>query len=46
MGIQLDPDEAHWLQEQARDARPGFMDPKQRAAFEEFLARQASPDGQ
>ncbi|MFE2373072.1 hypothetical protein [Streptomyces sp. NPDC059398] len=36
----LAPDEAHWLQEQARDVRQGFMDPKQRAAFEEFLARQ------
>ncbi|MDN3025984.1 hypothetical protein [Streptomyces sp. S.PB5] len=38
----LDPAEAHWLQEQARTVRQGFMDPKQRAAFEEFLARQAS----
>ncbi len=37
----LDPAEAHWLEEKARDARQGFMDPKQRAAFEEFLARQA-----
>ncbi|MYW49100.1 hypothetical protein [Streptomyces sp. SID161] len=36
----LDPDEAHWLEEQARSVRQGFMDPKQRAAFEEFLARQ------
>ncbi|MFJ8194915.1 hypothetical protein ACIQ8D_34985 [Streptomyces sp. NPDC096094] len=33
--------EAHWLEEQARNVRQGFMDPKQRAAFEEFLARQA-----
>lgn len=33
--------EAHWLEEQARDVRQGFMDPKQKAAFEEFLARQA-----
>lgn len=40
----LDPDEAHWLQEQARSVRQGFMDPEQKAAFEEFLARQASPD--
>ncbi|MEU0782974.1 hypothetical protein ABZ341_15490 [Streptomyces sp. NPDC006173] len=40
----LDPDEARWLQESARDVRQGFMDPKQRAAFEEFLARQASLD--
>lgn len=36
----LDPDEAHWLQERARNVRQGFMDPKQKAAFEEFLARQ------
>ncbi|MDQ1039090.1 hypothetical protein QFZ75_005506 [Streptomyces sp. V3I8] len=38
----LDPDEAHWLQEKARHVRQGFMDPKQKAAFEEFRARQAS----
>ncbi|MEV0784089.1 hypothetical protein AB0I52_14150 [Streptomyces sp. NPDC050423] len=36
----LNPDEAHRLQERARDVRQGFMDPKQKAAFEEFLARQ------
>ncbi|MET9505489.1 hypothetical protein ABZY42_27845 [Streptomyces sp. NPDC006622] len=42
----LDPDEAHWLQEKARNVRQGFMDPKQKAAFEEFLARQASLDQQ
>jgi hypothetical protein len=36
----LNPDEAHWLEEQARNVRQGFMDPKQKAAFEEFLARQ------
>ncbi|MGY1577166.1 hypothetical protein [Streptomyces sp. MN13] len=42
----LDPGEAHWLQEQARDVRQGFMDPKQKAAFEDFLARQASLDEQ
>lgn len=42
----LDPDEAHWLQEQARDVRQGFMAPKQKAAFEEFLARQPSLDEQ
>ncbi|MFJ2770504.1 hypothetical protein [Streptomyces sp. NPDC087300] len=36
----VDPGEAHWLQEQCREVRQGFMDPKQRAAFEEFLARQ------
>ncbi|MFE6776942.1 hypothetical protein [Streptomyces sp. NPDC057702] len=38
----LDPGEAHWLRERAREVRQGFMDPKQKAAFEEFLARQAS----
>ncbi|MFE2156753.1 hypothetical protein ACFW9M_02930 [Streptomyces lydicus] len=42
----LDPDEAHWLQERARNVRQGFMDPKQKAAFEEFLARQPSIDEQ
>jgi hypothetical protein len=42
----LDPDEAHWLQEQARRVRQGFMDPQQKAAFEEFLARQAYVDDQ
>ncbi|MDQ0404483.1 hypothetical protein ABVB69_04950 [Streptomyces sp. NPDC000349] len=36
----LPPEEAHWLEERARDVRQGFMDPKQKAAFEEFLARQ------
>jgi hypothetical protein len=42
----LDPDEAHWPQEKARNVRQGFMDPKQKAAFEEFLARQAPLDEQ
>lgn len=42
----LGPGEAHWLQEQARHVRQGFMDPKQRAAFEEFLARQPPLDEQ
>ncbi|AQS72022.1 hypothetical protein [Streptomyces pactum] len=37
----MDPGEAHWLEEQARSVRQGFMDPRQKAAFEEFLARQA-----
>ncbi|MDG4859019.1 hypothetical protein P8605_12780, partial [Streptomyces sp. T-3] len=36
----IDPGEAYWLEEQARSVRQGFMDPKQKAAFEEFLARQ------
>ncbi|MER5258194.1 hypothetical protein [Streptomyces sp. NPDC002855] len=38
----LDPGEAHWLEEKARHVRQGFMDPKQKAAFEEFLARQTA----
>ncbi|MCM2416794.1 hypothetical protein [Streptomyces sp. RKAG293] len=42
----LVPDEAHWLEEQARNVRQGFMDPKQKAAFEEFLARQPPIDEQ
>ena len=42
----LDPDEARWLQEKARGVRQSFMDPKQRAAFEEFLARQPSLEEQ
>ncbi|MGW2133776.1 hypothetical protein [Streptomyces coelicoflavus] len=41
----IDPAEAHWLEEKARNVRQGFMDPKQKAAFEEFLARQAERDG-
>ncbi|MFG3319008.1 hypothetical protein ACGF3J_13235 [Streptomyces sp. NPDC048171] len=36
----LPPEEAHWLEERSRDVRQGFMDPVQKAAFEEFLARQ------
>ncbi|MGI5396819.1 hypothetical protein [Streptomyces sp. CA-251251] len=36
----LPPEEARRLQGKAREVRQGFMDPKQRAAFEEFLARQ------
>ncbi|MFF7858611.1 hypothetical protein [Streptomyces sp. NPDC007904] len=40
----LNPDEAHWLQEKAHSVRQGFMDPKQKAAFEEFLARQVPLD--
>ncbi|MCQ4208965.1 hypothetical protein [Streptomyces longispororuber] len=42
----LDPAEAHWLAEKARNVRQGFMDPKQKAAFEEFLARQAAREEQ
>lgn len=42
----LNPDEARWLQEKARDVQQSFMDPRQKAAFEEFLARQPSVDEQ
>ncbi|WP_329342053.1 hypothetical protein OG866_38675 [Streptomyces sp. NBC_00663] len=42
----LDPEEAYWLRQQADRVRHGFMDPKQRAAFEEFLARQEALDDQ
>lgn len=38
----LCPGEARWLKEKALHVRQGFMDPKQKAAFEEFLARQPS----
>ncbi|GGX29527.1 type II toxin-antitoxin system Phd/YefM family antitoxin [Streptomyces lomondensis] len=33
-------DELEWLETNARIGRQGYMDPKQAAAFEEFLARQ------
>ncbi|MFE5396246.1 hypothetical protein ACFQ9U_17020 [Streptomyces sp. NPDC056568] len=36
----LAPEEARRLQDAAREVCQGFMDPRQRAAFEEFLARQ------
>ncbi|MFI9832952.1 hypothetical protein ACIHIX_35305 [Streptomyces sp. NPDC051913] len=42
----LDPEEAYWLRQQADRVRHGFMDPRQRAAFEEFLARQEALDDQ
>ncbi|MGP2437208.1 hypothetical protein [Streptomyces sp. JW3] len=42
----LNPDEAHCLEETARNVRQGFMDPKQKAAFQDFLARQAAPGSQ
>lgn len=42
----VDPDEARWLEEQARYVHQSFMDPKQKAAFEEFLARQPPLDEQ
>ncbi|MCX4585977.1 hypothetical protein [Streptomyces sp. NBC_01481] len=38
--MQLTADEAAWLEGKATCTRQGFMDPKQAAAFEEFLARQ------
>lgn len=40
VAVQLTADEAAWLEGQATRARQGFMDPKQAAAFAEFLARQ------
>jgi hypothetical protein len=40
VAVQLNADEAAWLQEKAMYARQGHMDPGQAAAFEEFLARQ------
>lgn len=42
VAVQLAADEAAWLEEKATYTRQGFMDPKQAAAFEEFLARQPS----
>ncbi|MFF3271205.1 type II toxin-antitoxin system Phd/YefM family antitoxin [Streptomyces chrestomyceticus] len=40
VAVQLAAVEADWLADQAKYRRQGFMDPKQAAAFEEFLARQ------
>lgn len=40
VAVQLTADEAAWLEDKALHARQGYMDPKQAAAFEEFLARQ------
>ncbi|MFJ3207867.1 type II toxin-antitoxin system Phd/YefM family antitoxin [Streptomyces flaveolus] len=40
VAVQLHADEVAWLEEKAVYARQGYMDPKQAAAFEEFLARQ------
>ncbi|MFF2810711.1 type II toxin-antitoxin system Phd/YefM family antitoxin [Streptomyces sp. NPDC058000] len=40
VAVQLTADEAAWLEDKATQTRQGFMDPKQAAAFEEFLARQ------
>ncbi|MFE5665471.1 type II toxin-antitoxin system Phd/YefM family antitoxin [Streptomyces niveus] len=34
-------DDLNWLEEQARYGRQGYMEPKQSAAFADFLARQA-----
>ncbi|MGW1658939.1 hypothetical protein [Streptomyces atratus] len=42
VAVQLTFDEAAWLEDKAMCVRQGFMDPKQSAAFEEFLARQSS----
>ncbi|MFD9720289.1 type II toxin-antitoxin system Phd/YefM family antitoxin [Streptomyces sp. NPDC059076] len=40
VAVQLAADEAAWLVDRAMQARQGYMDPAQAAAFEEFLARQ------
>ncbi|WP_406062809.1 type II toxin-antitoxin system Phd/YefM family antitoxin [Streptomyces sp. NBC_01077] len=40
VAVQVTADEAAWLEDRAMHARQGFMDPRQAAAFEEFLARQ------
>lgn len=40
VAVQLTADEAAWLEDKAMHTRQGYMDPKQAAAFEEFLARQ------
>ncbi|MFI9600020.1 type II toxin-antitoxin system Phd/YefM family antitoxin [Streptomyces sp. NPDC052043] len=40
VAVQLAADEAAWLEDRAMHQRQGYMDPKQAAAFEEFLARQ------
>ncbi|MFD8001748.1 type II toxin-antitoxin system Phd/YefM family antitoxin [Streptomyces mirabilis] len=42
VAVQLTADEAAWLKDKAMHTRQGFMDPKQSAAFAEFLARQPS----
>ncbi|MGW0955921.1 type II toxin-antitoxin system Phd/YefM family antitoxin [Streptomyces sp. NPDC002405] len=39
VAVQLTADEAAWLEDRAMHERQGYMDPKQAAAFEEFLAR-------
>ncbi|MET9519454.1 type II toxin-antitoxin system Phd/YefM family antitoxin [Streptomyces sp. NPDC002994] len=40
VAVQLTADEAAWLEDKSMHTRQGFMDPKQAAAFREFLARQ------
>ncbi|MEV7723666.1 type II toxin-antitoxin system Phd/YefM family antitoxin [Streptomyces sp. NPDC087917] len=40
VAVQLTADEAAWLANEAMAMRQGYMDPKQAAAFAEFLARQ------
>ncbi|WP_079127718.1 hypothetical protein [Streptomyces sp. TP-A0874] len=40
VAVQLTSDEADWLENRAMHKRQTYMDPKQAAAFEEFLARQ------
>lgn len=40
VAVQLPADEAAWLEDKAVHTRQAFMDPRQAAAFEEFLAGQ------
>ncbi|MGA4844196.1 type II toxin-antitoxin system Phd/YefM family antitoxin [Streptomyces sp. G45] len=40
VAVQMSADEAAWLEDKALHTRQGHMDPKQLAAFREFLARQ------
>ncbi|QJT06315.1 type II toxin-antitoxin system Phd/YefM family antitoxin [Streptomyces asoensis] len=46
VAVQMTADEAAWFVDRAMHTRQGFMDPKQAAAFEEFLARQPSAGDQ
>jgi hypothetical protein len=44
VAVQLTADEAAWLEDKAMYTRQAFMDPRQAAAFEEFLAGQRPVD--
>ncbi|MEV8454911.1 type II toxin-antitoxin system Phd/YefM family antitoxin [Streptomyces sp. NPDC052095] len=45
VAVQLGAGDAVWLRDRVRQARQGYMSPRQAAAFEEFLARQQPPVG-